>query len=112
MTDTPNLALPLIAAAQAQKHVTLNQSLRRLDAIIQLSIASATTSAEPASPADGAVYIIPSGKTGTNWAAFANWSLGYYRDGAWEQITPREGWVAYVRDVDGNKICAVCEKEE
>jgi hypothetical protein len=100
MSNTSNLQLPYLAVGQAQKHVTLNQSLRRLDAILQLSVVSATTTAQPASPTDGAVYIVPPGKSGANWAAFANWSLGYYRDGAWEQVTPREGWVAYVRDTD------------
>lgn len=100
MSNTSNLQLPYLAVGQAQKHVTLNQSLRRLDAILQLSVVSATTTAQPASPVDGSVYIVPPGKTGANWAGFANWSLGYYRDGAWEQITPREGWIAYVRDTD------------
>ena len=100
MSNTSNLQLPYLAVGQAQKHVTLNQSLRRLDAIIQLSVVSATTAAEPASPVDGAVYIVPAGKSGTHCASFANWSLGYCRDGAWEQITPREGWLAFVGDAD------------
>lgn len=100
MSNTANLVLPYLAVGQAQKHVTLNESLRRLDALVQLSVASATTSAQPASPADGAVYIVPSGKSGAQWDAFADWSLGYYRDGAWEQISPREGWLAFVRDTD------------
>lgn len=100
MSNTSNLQLPYLAVGQAQKHVTLNQSLRRLDAIIQLSVVSAAITTEPASPVDGSVYIVPAGKSGTHWAAFANWSLGYYRDGAWEQVTPREGWIAYVRDSD------------
>ncbi len=105
MSNTSNLQLPYLAVGQAQKHVTVNQSLRRLDAIIQLGVVSATTTAEPASPADGDVYIVPVGKSGANWSAYANWSLGYYRDGAWEQITPREGWIAYVRDVDQALVC-------
>lgn len=105
MSNTSNLQLLYLAVGQAQKHVTVNQSLRRLDAILQLSVASATTTAEPASPSDGDVYILPSGKSGVNWSAYANWSLGYYRDGAWEQITPREGWVAYVRDTDQLLVC-------
>ena len=100
MSNTSNLQLPYLAVGQAQKHVTLNQTLQRLDALVQLSVLSATTTVEPASPADGSVYIVPAGKSGANWAAFANWSLGYYRDGAWEQIAPREGWLAYVRDAD------------
>jgi len=100
MSNTSNLQLPYLAVGQAQKHVTLNQSLRRLDVIIQLSVVSATTAAEPASPVDGAVYIVPAANSGTHWASFANWSLGYCRDGAWEQIAPREGWLAFVGDAD------------
>lgn len=100
MSNTSNLVLPFLAVGQAQKHVTVNESLRRLDAVVQLSVVSATTTAQPASPVDGAVYILPGGKTGADWAAFADGSLGYYRDGAWEQLSPREGWLAFVRDTD------------
>jgi hypothetical protein len=99
-SNTANLQLPFLAVGQAQKHVTVNESLRRLDALVQLSVVSATTTAQPGSPVDGDVYIVPSGKTGTHWASFANWALAYYRDGAWEQLSPREGWMAYVRDTD------------
>lgn len=100
MSNTSNLMLPFLAVGQAQKHVTVNESLRRLDAVVQLSVVSATTTAQPGSPTDGAVYIVPSGKSGAQWASFTDWALGYYRDGAWEQITPREGWLAYVKDTD------------
>jgi len=100
MSNTTNLVLPYLAVGQAQKHVTVNESLRRLDALVQLSVISATTTAQPASPADGAVYIVPAGKSGADWSAYANESLAYYRDGAWEQVSPREGWIAYVRDAD------------
>ena len=100
MSNTSNLVLPYLAVGQAQKHVTVNETLRRLDAVVQLSVVSASTTAEPGSPTDGAVYIVPSGKSGASWSSFANWSLGYYRDGAWEQVSPREGWLAYVKDTD------------
>ena len=100
MSNTSNLVLPFLAVGQAQKHVTVNESLRRLDAVVQLSVVSATTAAQPSSPADGSVYIVPAGKSGADWSAYANESLGYYRDAAWEQITPREGWLAYVKDTD------------
>jgi hypothetical protein len=101
MSDlSSNLSLPYLAAGQAQKHVTVNESLRRLDAIVQLAVVSATTAAEPGSPADGSVYIVPAGKTGTHWASFTNWALAYWRDGAWEQITAREGMIAWIADAD------------
>jgi hypothetical protein len=98
MSNTSNLVLPYLAAGQAQKHVTLNESLRKLDAIIQLSVVSATTIAEPASPTDGAVWILPSGKSGDRWSSFAAGSLAYYRDGAWVEIMPRQGWLAFAKD--------------
>jgi hypothetical protein len=98
MSNTSNLVLPYLAAGQAQKHVTLNESLRKLDAIIQLAAVSATTTAEPASPTDGAAWILPAGKTGTQWSTFAAGRLACYRDGAWVEIVPRQGWLAFVKD--------------
>lgn len=101
MSDhSTNLQLPFLAGGQAQKHITVNESLTRLDALVQLSVASSTTNAEPGSPADGAVYILPAGATGTHWGPMADHALAYYRDGAWEEITPREGWIAAIRDSD------------
>ena len=70
MSDqSSRLGLSFLAAAQAQKHVTVNESLLRLDALVQLAAKSASTAAEPASPVDGDIYILPSGKTGAAWAA-------------------------------------------
>jgi hypothetical protein len=46
------------------------------------------------------VYIIPAGRTGGAWETFAAGSLALFRAAAWEAITPREGWLAYVRDTD------------
>jgi hypothetical protein len=100
MSDSSNLSLPYLAAGQAQKHVTLNESLRRLDAIVQLGVVSATTAAQPASPVDGSVYILPAGKSGADWSGMANGALAYWRDGSWEQVNPREGWLAWARDSD------------
>lgn len=101
MSETSaNLSMPYLAAAQAQKHVTVNESLRKLDAIVQLAVVSATTTAQPGSPSDGQVYILPAGKTGAQWGAMTDLALAYYRDGAWEEIAPREGWLAWVKDTD------------
>ncbi|HWA21133.1 MAG TPA: DUF2793 domain-containing protein, partial [Caulobacterales bacterium] len=105
MSDTSsNLGLPFVTAAQAQKHVTVNESLLRLDALTQCSIVSRATTAQPASPADGNVYVLPAGKTGAQWSLMANNSLAYYRDGIWEQIAPKEGWTLYARDEDQHVV--------
>lgn len=49
-------------------------------------IISRTVTAQPASPANGDCYIIPSGKTGAQWASFAVNSIALYRNG-WYEFT-------------------------
>ena len=62
---TPTLALPLIAAGQAQKHVTHNEALIQLDALVQLACRDKDLGAPPASPAEGDRYLVLSaGPTG------------------------------------------------
>lgn len=92
------LGLPYLAAAQAQKHVTLNAALARLDGLVQLSVTSRSTAAEPATPADGAVYIIPAAATGTDWAGKPAGTLAQFTAGAWSFITPGLGWLGFVQD--------------
>lgn len=93
-----NLMLPYLQPAQAQKHVTLNQALLRLDALVQANVASRTLAAEPASPTDGDLYILPAGKSGDAWSGMETGAFAYWRDGLWEEIVPREGWSAFIRD--------------
>ncbi len=40
MDQTPNLKMPYILPSQAQKHVTHNEALRLLDAVVHLSVKS------------------------------------------------------------------------
>lgn len=96
MTDTPRLSLPLLAAGQAQKHVTHNDALTRLDAVIHLVVDSRTQTAPPASPTELSAYIVPPGGTG----AFAGRAdqLALFEDGGWTFLTPRAGWQAWVAD--------------
>lgn len=97
MSTSPRLSLSYLAPQQAQKHVTVNETFRRLDALVQLSVKSAVAAAQPASPAEGDAYILPAGKTGADWAAMADLSIAVFQDGAWIEISPVEGfhvWVA------------------
>ena len=55
MSKNPNLKLPYIEPAQAQKHVTHNEALRYLDALIQLSVVNRDLSAPPTQPVEGNV---------------------------------------------------------
>ncbi len=95
---TPRLALPYLAAAQAQKHVTMNQALSLLDGLVQTAVESRSVAAEPASPPDGAIYILPSGPTGTDWSGRAAGAVMRFEAGAWSQLEAQPGWLAYVKD--------------
>jgi len=93
---TTNLLLPYILAAQAQKHVTHNDALRLLDGLVQLSVLDRDLTAPPASPAEGARYIVASGATGL-WAGW-DLNVALWTDGAWLRLVPRLGWRAWVED--------------
>ena len=64
MDFSAKLTLPYILPNQAQKHVTLNESLRRLDALVQISVISMTEAAPPADPSEGDRYVVADGATG------------------------------------------------
>ena len=98
MDTTPNLTLPYIMAAQAQKHVTHNEAIRALDALVQLSVIDRDLSSPPASPVNGARYIVPAGAGGA-WAGQES-KIAAYQDGAWSFYQMAEGWLAWVADED------------
>jgi hypothetical protein len=95
---TPRLGLPYLAAAQAQKHVTLNEALALLDGLVSTAVESRSTAAEPASPADGALYILPASATGGVWAGRPAGALMRFEAGAWTLLAPTDGQLAWVRD--------------
>jgi hypothetical protein len=97
MSDiTTHLLLPYILAAQAQKHVTHNEALRLLDAMVQLSVLDRDLTAPPASPADGDRYIVAIGATGL-WAGW-DLNVAFWIDGVWMRLVPRPGWQAWIAD--------------
>lgn len=96
MDTTTNLALPYILPAQAQKHVTHNEALRTLDAVVQLSVADRHLATPPATPAEGDRYIVPAGAGGA-WSGLAG-RIAAFQDAAWAFLSPKEGWIAWVAD--------------
>ncbi len=93
MTDTPVLALPLLAPAQAQKHVTVNEALVRLDGLAMLRLQSVGLTTPP--PAlDGAAYGVPSGAVNA-WAGKAG-QVAIASGGGWMFVPAQRGWRALV----------------
>jgi hypothetical protein len=95
MSDTStHLGLPYLLAAQAQKHVTHNESLRLLDTIVQLSVLDRTRTTPPVSPADGDRHLVATGAAGL-WAGW-DLNVAFWVDGVWMRLLPRPGWLVWV----------------
>ncbi len=90
------LSLPYILPSQAQKHVTHNEALRRLDVAVQLAVYNRTRSAPPALPAVGDRHIVAASATG-DWAGRVG-DVALFSDEGWEFYTPLPGWRAHVLD--------------
>ena len=96
--ETASLALPYTAAAQAQKHVTHNAALKKLDGIVQLAVEASGATSPPGSPAEGDRYLLGASPTGV-WAGEGG-KLAVYVDGAWWFAAPAIGWLAFDRASD------------
>jgi hypothetical protein len=95
MSDlSANLALPYLAASQAQKHVTHNEALRILDAVVQLGVADRDRTEPPAAPAEGDRHIVAEAATGA-WAG-QDGRIAVRTDTVWTFLAPRPGWRAWI----------------
>ncbi len=96
MTETPILSLPLLQPAQAQKHVTVNEALARVDGVARLTLGSVSQTTPPAVALDGEVYAVPPGAVNA-WAG-QDGAVAIAINGGWEFVSPRVGWRAMVVD--------------
>lgn len=87
------LALPLIQPAQAQKHITHNEAIDRLDVVVQLVVEAFGANSPPADPAKGAVWALGPAPVGA-WAGHPL-ELASYRDPGWTFVTPAVGWLGF-----------------
>jgi Protein of unknown function (DUF2793) len=98
MADTPNIRLSFLEANQAQKHITINEAFRALDALVQPAVESTGLNTPPGSPVDGARYIVGAAPTGA-WAGQA-FAIATWQDGAWAFYPPAEDWSVWDRATD------------
>lgn len=96
--QTARLGLPYLAAGQMQKHVTLNEALTRLDALVQTAVVSRTVPVQPAGPPDGSLYILPADAAGSAWAGRPEGTLFRAEAGGWSVVEPPDGLVVLVAD--------------
>ncbi len=91
-----NLTLPFLQPSQAQKHVTHNEALERLDILVQLTVEAFGATEPPSLPEPGEVFALGSGATGA-WAGHDGELAAWVGEG-WQFIAPRTGWRAGPRD--------------
>ena len=96
MTETTHLGLPFIEGSQAQKHVTHNEALRMLDALVMLAAHDRDLTSPPLSPADGDRYIVKA--PGTGGFAGKDNQIAVCDGGVWTFYPPQPGWCCYVAD--------------
>lgn len=96
MDQTTHLSLPYIMSQQAQKHVTHNEALRDLDAIVQLSVLDRDLAAPPATPGDGDRYLVAAGASG-GWSGHAG-QVAALQDGVWRFYSAQKGWRIWIED--------------
>lgn len=95
MTDqyaSARLGLPYMQAAQAQKHITHNQALERLDVLAQLTVESFSQNSPPSMPSEGQIWIVGESPAGA-WAESSG-KLAAWSNGGWLFINPQNGWQA------------------
>ncbi|HMR60649.1 DUF2793 domain-containing protein, partial [Amaricoccus sp.] len=100
MARTAQLQLPLIAPAQAQKHVTVNEALSRLDALAQLRIKAFDQAVVPTDPKEGDAYLVGSEPAG-EWSGHGG-KIAVRANGGWIFVVPKTGWTAW----DEAGLCA------
>lgn len=95
VNDTMRLEMPLLQPAQAQKHVTVNEALMRLDGLVNLVLQSVTR-IEPAQVVEGQCWAVPEGAEGV-WAGQGG-RIAVASNGGWIFAPARAGMRGFVVD--------------
>ncbi len=96
MDETLQLALPLLQPAQAQKHVTVNEALVRLDGLTHLTLQSVDTTVPPVSGEDGESWGVPLGAVNA-WDGHGG-EIAIWSNGGWVYVQPQTGWRGWAVD--------------
>lgn len=95
-SNTAKLALPLLQPAQAQKHVTVNEALLRLDGQCDLVLQGLHRVTPPDPVRDGECWAVPSG--GVNAWEGQDGKVAIGANGGWIFVQPSFGRRAFVAD--------------
>ncbi|RJE81222.1 DUF2793 domain-containing protein [Paracoccus sp. JM45] len=95
-SETTRLQMSLLQPAQAQKHVTVNEALMRLDGMVNLVLESVSTVTPPAAAIDGQCWGVPAQAQG-DWSGHAG-KIAVGSNGGWIFVMPVRGMQGFVLD--------------
>lgn len=98
MDASETFSLPYIMPSQAQKHVTHNEAIRMIDALLQAAVESRNTTTPPDEPTLGQSYIVPEDADDL-WTGRVG-EIATFQDGAWAYYAAVEGAIRRVIDED------------
>lgn len=90
---TDRLLLPTLTQAQAQKEMTHNEALLRLDAAVQATVVAVAPPAVPSAPTAGQCWIVGA-QAGGAWSGHDG-SIAAWTGGGWRFVAPFEGMAAW-----------------
>ena len=102
--------LPLLYVAQAQKELTHNEALLRIDGLIHASAVSIGDDEPPESPMDGQCWIVGTKPSGA-WATQSN-ALALRAAGGWRFIAPKLGLSVYLESTGRRAVFNADEWKE
>ena len=93
--QSPRLALPLLAAGQAQKEMTHNEALILIDILTHPVIENVELATPPPTPEAGKMWLVPAASTGA-WSGQSG-RLAAMTEGGWRFFDAFEGLILWDR---------------
>lgn len=93
---TSNLNLSLLYSHQAQKEITINEALIKIDALLNSGAKSNGINIPPIEPTSGDMYIVGTEPQGV-WGNNPN-EIAYYYFNQWYFVQPKVGNLMWVND--------------
>jgi hypothetical protein len=96
--SSPRLGLPFLQPSQAQKHVTHNEALERLDVAVQLVLVAIEANLPPTDPTIGDTYGLGDAPAG-DWAGHGG-EIALWDEAGWSFMPAQPGWIAWLSEDD------------
>lgn len=104
MSDqSPRLGLPFVRAGQLQKHVTVNESLIRLDSLVQTAVQSRGRNSPPQVVVEGEMFILGNAPSG-DWANYQAGQMVVADFNGWRVLEPHDGQIAFILEEEAAVI--------